>query len=395
MSLLLRGGTVIDPSQGIHSVLDLAVVGNRISAIGRALTPPEGAREIDISGHYVCPGLIDLHGHWYSGSAFGIDPNLCLAHGVTTVVDAGTTGFVNYADFLNHQIKPAKIDVLAFINIAATGIPTILNGELEDLRAARPQETAETLLAHRDTTLGVKVRTGTMCGDQSIPAFEMALEAAKIAHTPLMVHVGMGSPTSTILKRLRSGDILTHCFQTRGENILAANGIKPEIAWARKEGVLFDVGHGCGSFSWDVARKAFEHHFFPDTISTDLHRYSICRWAIDMPTTMTKFLHLGMSIDDVILKSTWYPAKFLGRDGDIGTLKVGTAADVFIFSLESGEFPMEDSHLTTEIASRRIKPSFVLKAGNIFYPEDFSEKLRPLHQCDKDFLKFVEGTAQL
>lgn len=395
MTFLLRGGTVIDPSQGIHGVLDIAVDDNRISVIGTGLTLPKGAREIDITGHYVCPGLIDLHGHWYSGSAFGIDPNLCLAHGVTTVVDAGTTGFVNFDDFRNHQIRSAKIDVLAFINIAATGIPTTLTGELEDLRVARPQETADILLANRNTTIGVKVRTGTMCGNHSMPVFEMALEAAKIASTPLMVHVGAGTPTVAVLKRLRAGDILTHCFQTRGENILAADGLKSEVEWARKNGVLFDVGHGCGSFSWKVARKAFEYQFFPDTISTDLHRFSIDRWAMDMPTTMTKFLHLGMSLDDIILKSACHPAKVLGRDNDIGTLKTGTTADLFIFSLESGEFPLEDSHLTTEIASRRIKPSFVLKAGDIFYPEDISKELRPLHKCDDEFLKFVEQTAQL
>lgn len=395
MSILLRGGTVIDPSQSIHRVLDIVVDGDKISAIGPGLMPPEGAREIDVTGHYVCPGLIDLHGHWYSGSAFGIDPNLCLAHGVTTVVDAGTTGFVNFADFRNHQIKSAKIDVLAFINIAATGISTVLSGELEDLRAARPYETADALLANRETAIGVKVRSGTMCGDHSMPAFEMALEAAAIASTPLMVHVGAGAPTAAILKRLRAGDILTHCFQTRGENILAATGLKSEVDCARKRGVLFDVGHGCGSFSWEVARKAFEYHFFPDTISTDLHRYSVSRWAIDMPTTMTKFLHLGMSLDDVVLKSTWHPAKFLGRENNIGTLKAGTTADLFIFSLESGEFPLEDSHLTTEIASSRIKPSFVLKAGDIFYPGDLSRELRPLHRCDHEFLEFVEETAKL
>ena len=395
MSFLLRGGTVIDPSQGIHRVLDVAVDGSKISAIGVGLTPPKGAHEIDVTGHFVCPGLIDLHGHWYSGSAFGIDPNLCLAHGVTTVVDAGTTGFVNFTDFRNYQIKPAKIDVLAFVNIAATGIPTILNGELEDLRVVRPQETADTLLANLGIAIGVKVRTGTMCGDHNMPVFEMAMEAAKIASAPLMVHVGAGAPTMSVLKRLRAGDILTHCFQTRGENILAANGLKMEVELARKEGVLFDVGHGCGSFSWQVARKAFEYHFFPDTISTDLHRYSINRWVMDMPTTMTKFLHLGMSLDDVILKSTWHPAKLLGRENDIGTLKTGTIADLFIFSLESGEFPLEDSHLTTEVASCRIKPSFVLKAGNVFYPDDISKELRPLHKCDDEFLKFVEETAQL
>jgi dihydroorotase len=157
--------------------------------------------------------------------------------------------------------------------------------------------------------------------------------------------------------------------------------------------VVFDVGHGCGSFSWSTTRKAFELFFYPDTISTDLHRYSVERWAIDMPTMMTKFLHLGMSLEDIILKSTWIPAKVLKREREIGTLRTGTVADLFVFSLEDGEFPLEDTHMKVETASRRIKPRLVMKAGEIAKAEPASRSVRKLRDSDYDVFKYLEQTS--
>jgi dihydroorotase len=167
----------------------------------------------------------------------------------------------------------------------------------------------------------------------------------------------------------------------------------PEAVLARNEGVIFDVGHGCGSFSWDVARRSFEYDFYPDTISTDLHRYSIGRWAIDMPTTMSKFLHLGMTLDDVILKTTWQPAKAIGRGQQLGTLRIGTVADILVFELEQGEFLFEDTHLKIEKASRRIKPALVIKVGQIINPNEVPKSLRRLYDCDREHLKLVEEMA--
>ncbi len=390
---ILRGGTVLDPSQGIHKILDVAIDGDRISEIGLGLTPQGEAREIDVRGKYVCPGLIDLHGHWYLGSAFGIDPSICLAGGVTTTVDAGTAGFINFADFRHNQIDRSPEEVLAFVNIAACGIPTNLMGELEDLRMARPKETLDVLLENRDIALGVKIRVGTMTGANSAKALEYAAEAARSAKLPLMVHIGLGADTAAVLRQLRPGDILTHCFQNRAESIAGAEKLMPEAVLARKEGVIFDVGHGCGSFSWDVARRSFEYDFYPDTISTDLHRYSIGRWAIDMPTTMSKFLHLGMTLDDVILKATWQPAKAIGREQQLGTLRIGTVADILVFELEQGEFLFEDTHLKIEKASRRIKPALVIKVGQITNPNEVPKSLRRLYDCDREHLKLVEEMA--
>jgi len=167
----------------------------------------------------------------------------------------------------------------------------------------------------------------------------------------------------------------------------------PEVDQARKRGVLFDVGHGCGSFSWQTARRAFEYSFYPDTISTDLHRYSVERWARSMPATMAKFLHLGMSIEDVILKSTWAPAQAIGRADTLGTLKSGTVADLFVFELQQGDFPLEDTHFHVEKCHQMIKPLLVIRNGNPIQPGSRSVSLRELYDCDQDVFRLVEETA--
>jgi dihydroorotase len=370
--------------------MDVRIRDGTIVELGESLVALAETIEKDLSGYYLCPGLIDLHGHWYEGSAYGIDPNLCLHRGTSTVVDAGTTGFVNFLEFRRNCIAGGRIQVLAFINIAACGIPTAFVGELDDLRYARPKETIAALEENADVAIGVKLR---MRAGHSLEALSHALEAVQAAKLPLMVHISPGARTPEILRRLRPGDVLTHCFEGRGDGIVADGKLIPEAVQARKEGVVFDVGHGCGSFSWNTARKAFEYSFYPDTISTDLHRYSVERWAFDMPTTMTKFLHLGMSLEDVILKSTWVPARVIGRDRELGTLRVGTVADILVFSLEEGEFPLEDTHLRIEIAKQRIKPRFLMKAGQIIEAEPRSDSLRKLYECDYDVFRFIEQSA--
>ena len=388
--LVLRNAHVVDPSQDISGVLDVAVLNGTVAALGPSLEVPAGTAERDLSGSYVCPGLIDLHGHWYESSAWGIDPEFCLHRGSTTVIDAGTAGCINFADFRRQVIERSRIRVLAFVNIAASGIPTSFIGELEDLRYSRPRETIAVLEEHRGVALGVKVRMKAGHGPK---AFDDALEAAGAAALPVMVHIGKGANTPDILRRLRPHDIVTHCFEGRGDGIVEQGRLIPEAVQARKEGVVFDVGHGCGSFSWEVARRAFEHSFYPDTISTDLHRYSVERWAFDMPTTMSKFLHLGMSLEDVILKSTLTPAKAIGRDGELGSLRVGTVADFFAFALEEGEFPLEDTHLKVEVAKQRIKPLFAMKAGAVIEATSGGQRLRKLYDFDCEQLRSIEETA--
>jgi dihydroorotase len=341
---------------------------------------------------YLAPGLVDLHGHWYEGSAFGIDPNRCVAHGVTTVVDAGTTGFINFGEFQRTCIDTARVRVLAFLNIAATGILTPVTGELADLRIARPKETAEVLLDHKQNLVGVKVRLGSMSSNHALEALDRAREAAEAANTRLMVHISKSAPTRQILDNLRPGDILTHCFQGRGDGLLADGRLLPQAIEARQRGVVFDVGHGCGSFSWNTAKAAFEQFFYPDTISTDLHRFSIDRWCIDMPTTMSKFLHLGMSLADVVSKTTWMPARALNRESEIGTLRAGAAADLFTFSIEEGEFPLADTHMKVAVVNRMIRVHCVMKAGRWVNNCD-ARPLRKFHDCDYEVFRTLEESA--
>jgi len=227
--LILRGGHIIDPAQEINGALDVAIRDGLIADLGENLESGPATELIDVSGMYVCPGLIDLHGHWYEGSGLGIDPHLCLDHGVTTVVDAGTTGFVTFPEFRRNRIDTAEIEVLAFINIGCLGLPTTIVGELEDLRYARPRETAAIIEKHRDVTLGVKIREGTMTGNSGLEALSLALEAAESTRLPLMVHIGKEARTREILSRLRRGDIVTHCFQGRGDGILN----EPDVPSAR------------------------------------------------------------------------------------------------------------------------------------------------------------------
>jgi dihydroorotase len=392
-SLVLRNGQVIDPSQNINRVMDIAVRDGRIAEIGDGLG--SGQVEEDVRGKYVCPGLIDLHGHWWEGSCWGIDPDICLNYGVTTVVDAGTTGFINFPDFRKNQVGGAAIRVLAFVNVSAIGLLTTLVGELEDIRFARPSETARVIDANRDICVGVKLREGAMSGRNGMEALDKALQAAESVRLPLMVHITKGADTRHILPRLRRGDIVTHCLQGRGDGMVSEGGecLLPEAIDARNRGVVFDLGHGAGAFSWAVARRAFERGFYPDTISTDLHRFSVERWAYNMPAVMCKMLHLGMALEDVIRKSTWAPAEVLGRGGELGSLKPGSTADIFVFELEPGQFPLEDTHLRTEYASRRIKPVLTVKGGVTIEPGSYPTRLRELYECDYDLLRFVEQTA--
>jgi dihydroorotase len=219
-----------------------------------------------------------------------------------------------------------------------------------------------------------------------------SLDAANDCGLRMMVHISKTSPTPDVLNRMRPGDILTHCYQGRGDGLLADGRVIPEAVAARERGVIFDVGHGCGSFSWDMARRAFEHFFYPDTISTDLHRYSIERWCIDMPTTMSKFLHLGMPLEHIILKTTWRPACAIGRAREIGTLRPGAVADVFVFSIEEGEFPLTDTHLKVVTANRRIRPERIMRAG-VWETGAGARPLRPLYECDHEVFRTLEENA--
>jgi dihydroorotase len=395
--LLLKGGCVIDPSQGIHQVImDVGIKGERIEDVGQELDVNESVKVMDLGGNLVCPGLVDLHGHWYEGSIYGIDPNMSLNRGVTTVVDAGTSGFINFPYFRKHTIDHAQVRVLAFLHISCLGLHAPFAEELRDLRYARPKETAVVIEKNRDVAVGVKIRIGSPTENHGIAALAKALEAANQAAVPLMVHISRGANVPEIMKRLRPGDILTHCFQGRGDGILepASGSLLPLVGEAGKRGVLFDVGHGCGSFSWETARRAFELGFYPDTISTDLHRYCVeDPFHVDLLNTMSKFLALGMTLEEVVLKCTYNPAKAIHREGEIGMLRKGAAADVMVFEVEQGEFEFSDTHFQVLRGEKKLKTAQVIRLGKAWEPASYPAILRDLYDSDYEVIRAVREQA--
>lgn len=383
----LRGGRVIDPGQSLDGSFDLTFDGDRIVSIeAPGATPvPADDRVIDVTGHVVVPGLIDLHGHWYEGSPYGIDPVVNLAGGVTTAVDAGTTGFINFGAFRRHAIEPAPVRVLAFLHVAAAGLVTTLVGELEDLRYARPREAVEMIEANRDVIVGVKVRLGTgACGDNVDAALDAALETATAAGTPLMAHIADGADVRRALSRLRPGDVVTHAFTASGTGILGADGrVMAEAHDARRRGVRFDVGHGCGSFSWRTAEQALAEGLGPDAISTDLHRYSIERPVVDLPTTMSRYLALGSTLPDVIAATTTTPASILGRE-DLGSLRPGGVADITVLRVDDRLADLADSQGVRRTVPSTLRPVFTIVGGMVHDAAAVDVPLRPLLEADRE-----------
>jgi len=385
--LTLRGGRVIDPSQGIDGAFDLTIEGDRIASLEPSGAVPQepGERAEDVSGLLVVPGLIDLHGHWYEGSPYGLDPKANLRGGVTTAVDAGTAGFSNFGEFRRHTIEVAPIRVLAFVHVAAGGLVTTVVGELEDLRYARPRETAAIARDHRDVVVGVKVRLGRgACGDNVDAALGAALEAARLAATPLMAHIAEGADVRAALTRLRPGDIVTHAFTASGPGILGEDGrVLPEAHDAHRRGVRFDVGHGCGSFSWQTAAVALSEGLAPDAISTDLHRYSIERPVVDLPTTMSRYLALGLSLGEVVTAATSGPASILGRP-ELGTLRPGAPADVSVLRLEKTPVELADAQGVRRHVPSRLVPVVTIAAGAIHWAAEVELRLRPYLDADRE-----------
>lgn len=383
--LLLRNGHVIDPSQDWDGPADVAVRAGRIAAFGRNL-PSDGCEHVrDVSGLCVCPGLIDLHGHWCEAGLYGINAEIGLNHGVTTAVDAGTTGFANFPEFRRTAIAASRARILAFIHISCLGLHAPFAEELLDIRHARPGETAEAVQDHSDVAVGVKLRIGAMTARHGNQALALALAAARSCGRPLMTHISAGADEPHILDCLRPGDILTHCFHGRSNGMVAdSGGFIPQAKAARERGVIFDIGHGCGSFAWETAQKAFEHHFWPDTISTDLHRYSIdAPWLVTMPEVMSKFLCLGMPLRDVVEKTTLAPARALRREHELGSLRPGYPADITVLRRVEGAFSFTDAEGAIRQGSQKLAAEFVIRDGHLFRSGDVPVVLRRLYEADK------------
>lgn len=370
--ILIRGGDVIDPSQNLRGVRDIAVRDGMILAVGESLDDVDSRWTIDADGLYVVPGLIDLHVHVYRGhSPFGVDPDpLAAAGGVTTMLDTGSSGSFNFEGFKRDVIDPAKVPVFALINLSCIGLAGFNLGELMDRRYADLDGVVEMIRKYPDVAVGVKIRASKQIigeGKQGWTNFLEAVEAARESETWLMVHIG-DSPMAVpeMLEHLEPGDCITHCFKGGPERILDPNNeLYTAVREASDRGVVFDVGHGFGSFDWDVVEAALEQGFEPTTISTDVHTMNIHGPVYDMPTTMSKFLALGVSLERVIEMSTSKPAAVLGMEGELGTLRVGSKADIAILEAHGGAFTLTDSYRQDRVGNTLLTASTTILNGEI------------------------------
>lgn len=372
--LLIRNATLIDPAQGIHAARDVAFAAGRVAAVANTITPDEARQVINAAGKLLTPGWIDLHVHVFDGvSHLGIppDPN-CIAKGVTTAVDAGTAGADTFPGFRKYVIEVSDTRLYAQLNISSQGMLSPQLGEFDDIRWVDVDRTLQVIEANRDLILGVKVRLtrDTICSEEAgIRPLHLAREAADAAGLPIMVHPqdAWTESIDNILSVMRRQDIMTHCFHgSDGCGILDEQGqVRESVLDAAERGVIFDVGHGAGSFSWDVAEAALGQQFLPRTISSDLHHYNVEGPVFDLATTATKFLQLGLSLDEVIARVTSIPAEAIAKD-EIGTLKVGAWGDATLLELERGAFDLVDAGGQVRSGQQRLVPLTVIKGGRVY-----------------------------
>jgi dihydroorotase len=368
--LVLRGGHVLDPSQDVDAIGDVGFSDGKVAEIGEGL---EGAEVRDVKGFIVTPGLIDLHTHVYwGGTSLGVDPLILARGGCTTLVDTGSAGPGNYPGFLEHVIKPSPVRIIAYLNISFAGIygfsKRVMVGESGDLRLMAPIDAVEVARAHRDTIGGIKVRVGKHASqDSGTVPLDIALLVAEEVGVPLMVHIDHPPPMlDEVLIRMRKGDILTHCFRPFPNcPTTAEGGVRASVLDARKRGVVFDIGHGMGSFAFATARAMLANGFIPDCISSDVHALCIDGPAFDLLTTMSKFLCLGLPLVDVVRAATIHPASALRRS-DLGTFQKGGAGDASILALEEGAFDYVDSTGEHLEGSSRLTARGVVMSGRWF-----------------------------
>ncbi len=373
--LLVKGGRLVDPSQGISANRDVAVSGPKVARVAADIPASEAQHVLDAGGKIVTPGLIDIHVHVYDGVApLGIpaDPT-CIAKGVTTVVDAGSAGAHTFPGLRQYVINVVDTRVLALLNISVVGQSTYSQdnawGELLDLRYVNPKLAIKTIERNRDAIVGVKVRlTENITGPHDLEVLGRAREAADAVELPLMVHIGGShSPVPEIVARLKKGDVITHSFRGGEGGILDDRGrVLPEVRQAVARGVHLDIGHGAGSFSFDTAEKALAQGVLPGTISSDVHQFNVNGPVFDLATTLSKFLHLGLSLEQVIERVTANPSRLFGRLNGLGTLKQGAEADVAVFSLDEGAFEFVDALGAKRSGERKLTPVATVKAGKIY-----------------------------
>lgn len=372
--LLLKGGHVIDPRNKISAVRDVAIANGKIAAVAAKIDPAEAFKVVDVSGHYVTPGLIDIHVHVYTGtgerSSYAGDNSVypdgfTFRAGVTTVADAGCAGWRNFEDFKQRIIDRSKTRVLALLNIVGNG----MRGEKfeQNLADMEAKPTAEMALRHPGVIVGIK--TAHYSGPEWAPV-ERAVEAGTLANIPVMVDFGSNRPerplSELVTRKLRPGDIYTHVYSGLRYEQDESGHVNPALWEARKRGVIFDVGHGGGSFSWRIAMPAVKAGFLPDSISTDLHTSSMNSGMKDMLNVMDKFLAMGLSIEDVVLRSTWNPAREIKHE-ELGRLSPGALADIAVFRLERGTFGFVDMYGARLRGTQKLSCELTLRDGKVVY----------------------------
>ena len=371
--LVLKNGRVVDPSQGLDRVTDIAFAGGKVAAIGDGLS---GADMRDVAGKIVSPGLIDLHTHVYwGGTSLGVEAELLArTGGVTTFIDAGSAGPGNFHGFRRHVIEASPVRILPYLNISFPGIfafsKTVMVGENDDMRLIDPREAVRIARENADLVLGIKVRVGkSASGDSGIMPLDIALDVAEECGLPVMAHLDAPPPSRhEVMSRLRPGDILTHCFRPFPNAPVRADGrVRDEIIAARARGVIFDIGHGGGSFGFGTTRAMLAAGFLPDVISSDVHVISIEGPAYDLLTTMSKFLCLGVDLPTVLKLATVNAAAAVKRP-DLGTLAIGSVGEATVIDQVSGKFDYADSIGEHMVGDKRLLSAGVVLAGKWWHP---------------------------
>lgn len=372
--LLLQGAQVIDARNRLSAVRDVAIEGGKIAAVSEHIDPPLAVKALDVKGLLVTPGLVDIHVHAYgstgernsyAGDNSVFPDGFTLRSGVTTVVDTGSAGCRNFEDFKEHIIDRSITRVLAFVNIVGAGMR---GPHYEDnLADMDPEPAAEMARRYPDTIVGIK--TAHYSGPEWT-AVERALEAGNAINKPIMVDFGANRPERPITvllgEKLRPGDIYTHCYSGLRVELLPEGTLNPGMREGRRRGVIFDVGHGAGSFTWRVAVPAIQQGFLPDSISTDLHIASMNAGMKDMANVMSKFLALGLTVDQIVEQTTWNPAWEI-RHEELGHLSVGAVADVALFRIEHGKFGFTDVYGARLEGDRKFVCEMTIKDGKIVY----------------------------
>jgi len=372
--LLLQGGHVVDGKNHINDVRDVAIKDGKIALVAAHIDRAKALKTVDAKGLYVTPGLVDIHVHAYASTgeakSYAGDNSVwpddfSFRTGVTTVADAGSSGYKNFEDFKEHIIDRSKTRVLAFLNIVGAGMR---GPKFEDnLADMEPQPAADMAKKHPGLIIGIK--TAHYSGPEWTPV-EHAVEAGTLADIPVMVDFGANKPERPIsvllTKKLRPGDIYTHCFSGLRNELGPDGKVNPGMIEGRKRGVIFDVGHGGGSFAWRIAVPAIHQGFLPDSISTDLHISSMNAGMKDMLNVMDKFLALGLSVDDVIVRSTWNPAHEIHQD-ELGNLSVGAPADVAVLRVQNGDFGFTDMYGARMKGNKKFICEMTVRGGKIVY----------------------------